>query len=194
MKVFPKWAEDSCSLFPCGIFLYYLEAKDQGFTNKSTTPTKSQWSLSIEVTKVEKFGTSHAQLVYYAVFFEALNETKVLNQIPLKVKLLSPQSQLKTFENPSGKITMASWQWEATRTLFLWTLKGPGVNCRLRIQASCRQKEATGKQKAEKIFDFFEGCKYQLATLPFQTLILNSHYPEFVSLWNKIKYLVCITL
>lgn len=162
MKVFPKWAEDSCSLFPCGIFLYYLEAKDQGFTNKSTTPTKSQWSLSIEVTKVEKFGTSHAQLVYYAVFFEALNETKVLNQIPLKVKLLSPQSQLKTFENPSGKITMASWQWEATRTLFLWTRRVLVSTVGWESRLAVGRRKPLENRKQRKFLIFLRGANINL--------------------------------
>ena len=160
-KYFQSELKTAAVCFPVAFSYIIWRLRIRGLLKKSTTPTKSQWSLSIEVTKVEKFGTSHAQLVYYTVFFEASNETKVLNQIPLKVKLLSPQSQLKTFENPSGKITMASWQWEATRTLFLWTLKGPGVNCRLRIQASYRQKEATGKQQ-RKFLIFLRGANINL--------------------------------
>lgn len=183
IKAFSKWADNGRCLFPCGIFLCDLDDEGQRFIQEKHFSNKVLVVTGIEVTKLEKLGTSHAQLVYCVVFFEALTETKILNWKPLEVKLLSPHTQLKPVENPIGKMIMVSWQREGIRMLFLWTLKSFAVNCSQRIQASHRQLEATGKQKSENFF--FERPKYQLVTLPFQTLMLNSNYPWFVSLWTK---------
>lgn len=180
IKAFSKWADDGRCLFPCGIFLCDLDDEGQRFIQEKHFSNKVLVVTGIEVTKLEKLGTSHAQLVYCVVFFEALTETKILNWKPLEVKLLSPHTQLKPVENPIGKMIMVNWQREGIRMLFLWTLKSFAVR---------ESRLATGNWKLlenqnQRIF-FFERLKYQLVILPFQTLMLNSNYPWFVSLWTK---------